>query len=486
MNSLDQSLVSARYQVSCDPSRMGVTVTGRSSQNSGQVTWVTPSTLAWIESILSERFGRRFFLRLIDAATSSVMIDNGGRSIVLPLNGEFDCDGRTLSCPHWEASVEGWLAPLGRPLPMPGGLEPLKKLIWKTNEGFHIHYDILGLTYWMLSRREEIGRTDLDAHGRFPASASHAYKHGYLERPIVDEWLDILGQVMQRTWPGIELTQHRFDMKLSHDVDGPSRYGFLPWAGIARTMAGNALKRADLVGAAQAPWIRLRTTDRLHPSDPANTFDWIMDVSEQHGLASAFYFICGRTSPQHDAHYEPEHPAIRRLMRSIHERGHEIGLHPSYDTYRNPDAIVSEARRLRAVADSEDIRQPHWGGRMHFLRWEHPTTIYGWELAGMDYDSTLSYADHAGFRCGTCFEYPAFDPVAERMLNLRIRPLVAMDCSVMAPRYMGLGDGERAFEKFRQLKDACRAVGGSFTLLWHNAEFDSEAKRELYRSVVAH
>ena len=52
-----------------------------------------------------------------------------------------------------------------------------------------VHYDIIGLTYWMLARVEEIGRTDLDNHQRFPATSSHAYKYGYIDRPVVDEWL---------------------------------------------------------------------------------------------------------------------------------------------------------------------------------------------------------------------------------------------------------------------------------------------------------
>lgn len=226
----------------------------------------------------------------------------------------------------------------------------------------------------------------------------------------------------------------------------------------------------------------LRTS--LHPADPANTFDWIMDVSERHGLTSAFYFICGRTALQLDADYEPEHPAIRALMRRIHQRGHEIGLHPSYNTYQTPSAIAAEAKRLRAVAESEGIRQTEWGGRMHFLRWEHPTTVRAWDAAGMDYDSTLSYADRPGFRCGTCFEYPAFDPVTQETLKLRIRPLVAMECTVMAPRYMGLGTGEAAFAKFKQLKDACRAVEGTYTLLWHNTQLENADERQLYEDVI--
>lgn len=36
---------------------------------------------------------------------------------------------------------------------------------------------------------------------------------------------------------------------------------------------------------------------QLNSSDPANKFDWIMDVSEQQGMQSIFNFICGYTDP---------------------------------------------------------------------------------------------------------------------------------------------------------------------------------------------
>ncbi|EON19593.1 hypothetical protein C265_11226 [Cupriavidus sp. GA3-3] len=336
----------------------------------------------------------------------------------------------------------------------------------------------------MLSRQEEVGRSDLDSYGRFPASASHAGKHGYLERPVVDEWLHILGQVISRLWPELQLRQQRASMKVSHDVDVPSRYGFASAARIIRRMAGDILIRRDVKSVLQAPVIRLKTRTALHPTDRVNTFDWIMDVSERHGLVSAFYFICGCTDPSKDADYEPEHPAICGLMQRIHARGHEIGLHPSFNTYRAPEKLQAEAKRLRRICEQENIEQEAWGGRMHYLRWEHPTTMLGWEQAGMTYDSTLTYADHAGFRCGTCFEYPAFDPVAGTALNLRIRPLIAMEGSVIG--YMGLGTGEAAWKKFRELKDTCKAVNGCFTMLWHNSSLGSAEERDLYQAVLEH
>lgn len=442
------------------------------------------SALSWLASILEERFGLVFTLQPYQAGLKLSLTDCEQGFILFPnLNSAFHESHSDLPHSEWDAAKAGWLSVLEQPLPTPGVRELPQPLIEHATDHHVIHYDVLGLTYWMLNRVEEIDRTDLDNHGRFPAIHSHAYKHGYLERPVVDEWLHVLGQVIQKQWPQVELKQHEFSMKVSHDVDAPSRYGFGSAKSILKNMAGDVLKRRDIKGAMIAPWVRLNSGQKLHPADPFNTFDWLMDVSEANNLTSAFYFICGRTSKL-DASYEPEHPAIRELMRRMHQRGHEIGLHPSYNTYQKPQLIQEEADRLRAVLQEEGIKQNEFGGRMHYLRWEHPSTLQAWNDAGMTYDSTLSYADLPGFRCGTCFEYPAFNTITQQPLQIRIRPLIAMECTIIADRYMGLGYGAEAENKFAGLKDTCRRVSGCFTLLWHNSHFSNQADFEMYQKVI--
>jgi hypothetical protein len=300
----------------------------------------------------------------------------------------------------------------------------------------------------------------------------------------VDEWLGVLRQLVQRLWPRLPLQQHQFRIVVSHDVDHPSRFSFGSKRQLLQRMAGSALKQQDWLSAVRAPLIRLASRHQLHPADPFNTFEWLMDQSDAAGIQSAFYFICGRTNPQLDAQYEPEHPAIRALVRRIYERGHEIGLHPSYNTCHSPSAIAAEAARLRRIAAEEGIGQSQWGGRMHYLRWQWPTSAHGWEQAGFHYDSTLSYADRPGFRCGTCHAYPMFDPVAQRQLQLIQRPLIVMECSVIAEHYLGLGYGPAALALIQQLQQCCRAVGGQFTLLWHNSHFGRAEDRELYRKTL--
>ncbi len=444
----------------------------------------TVAALCWLELLLQERFGHEFNLQ--ERRSNLVLKISGSNSEIRlgPLQSIFHESSSDFPCYKWVASEEGFEGRVDDVLYAPSEIKLPTPLIGMHEYGASINYDILGLTYWMLTRLEEVGRQDLDEHQRFPATSSHAYKNDYLERPIVDEWLIILGQVIERVWPDIELKKSEFRVKVSHDVDSPSQYAFKSWKTISRMMAGHLLKRSDFKAFAMTPYVKLLTRSQLIDIDPFNTFDWLMNVSERNNLQSAFYFISGRTNTVRDGDYELEHSVIRNLIRRIHERGHEIGLHPSYETFQNSELIKQEAMRLRSVCDEEGVAQNNWGGRMHYLRWEQPTTLRAWAEAGMDYDSTLGYADRPGFRCGTCYEYSAFDPIAQESLSLRIRPLVVMECTVIDSSYLGLGVTKSAEAKIKLLKHRCRVVGGCFGFLWHNSSLKNYAFKSMYENIL--
>jgi hypothetical protein len=440
--------------------------------------------VGWLERILQERLcgdlrlersGSEVLLRL-HGADGSIRFERVGEGFLDP--------APDVPCGLWSPEDEGWRAPLGRSLPAPGRAVMPAPLVSRRGLDRLVGYDILGLCHWMLARVEETERGQRDEHDRFMATSSHACRHDYLDRPIVDEWLGVLGQIVQSVWPRAALRHHAFTMRVSHDVDKMSSYAFRPWSAVLWDMGVDAVRRGEWGSAAMGPWVRIASRRALHPRDPLNTFEWIMDTSERNGLVSAFYFISGRTDRSRDAEYDLGHPAVRDLMARIHRRGHEIGLHPSYATYRRPDEIAREARTLRRIAGECGVHQAELGGRMHFLRWEQPTTLLGLSDAGLAYDASLGYADQPGFRCGTCFEYPGFDPISGKMVPIRLRPLVAMEQTVMAERYLGLGTGDEALGRFARLKDACRRVGGCFTLLWHNHQMRDARRRELYERVL--
>jgi len=340
--------------------------------------------------------------------------------------------------------------------------------------------DVAGSVFFMLTRYEEAVLSFRDRHGRFPAEASLAYREDFLDRPIVDEYLEILWACMKRLWPGLKRKEWSYQVYLSHDIDHPLGVVNKSWLQVVKNIGGDLIRRKDVDLAFRRFKAKLT---RDYSIDPFNTFSFIMDLSEQYGLKSSFYFKTGFSNEQFDESYSLNSPWMEKLLRNIYERGHEIGLHTSYDAYNDPNRTRSEFEALLRVADKLNVVQRQWGGRQHYLRWENPVTWQIWEDAGLDYDSTLGFADHVGFRCGTCRDFPVFNLKTREPLRLRERPLIAMDTTLLVPQYMALRP-EQAIEWIERLSSTCRRFAGTFSLLWHNTNLVQAWQRRLYLKIL--
>lgn len=435
---------------------------------------LTESALRWIEILFSERFGGAWRLEFFEERTVLHLVGAHGAIIFGRRIQSFSIPAFEHPCCFWDAMSEGWVSVCGDSLPVPGLANIASPLITKSEQSFYIEYDLPGLLFWKLCRLEEIANQNLDRHKRFSAINSHAFKFAYLDRPVVDEWMNILSQVISRQWPSVVLKKHSAEICLSHDVDRPSRYGFATPKTFTRRLLRD-IANLNFQTVMAAPSIRLSSSRKLHRLDPYNTFDQIMTISERLGLKSCFNFICGYKITRFDADYDIRCPSIRKLMREIDSRGHEIGWHPSYTTIDNPGRLRFEIDLLRSVCEEEGISQEVKGVRMHYLRWRQPWPLPHLDDLGLKYDSTLGYADEPGFRCGTCFEYPVFDLHNSRILRIRERPLIAMDTSMLNPIYMNNHKGSPQ-KKILNLKRNCQAVEGQFTLLWHNSNFTNNEK----------
>lgn len=361
------------------------------------------------------------------------------------------------------------------PGPLVTGLDDPKSL--------HLHADLFGSAFFFLSRYEELAAPMADQFGRYPAKAAYAYRHGFLERPVVDEYRALLELCLQRLWPNLPLDPATFRIEVSHDVDLPLRHA---WAGFPRMLGGGLRDFARTKSVSQfyervTCWHAVRHRQQ-HERDPYNTFAALMASSEQRGLRSAFYFIADRPAGNMDALYEIDDPFIATLIGQIHRAGHEVGLHTSFNSYLNAEQTHLEFDRLQAVCDRQGVQQARWGGRQHFLRWKAPETLRNWESAGLDYDATLGFAQQVGFRCGTSREYQPFDLLWQRPLNLLERPLIVMDATLT--NYMGLGSGSAAITLCKTLKRRCQKHNGVFSLLWHNSNLTTSAMWQLYLDIL--
>ncbi len=394
--------------------------------------------------------------------------------------------GPRVPAPHaWNARAElAELRLLESDLPVAFAAAHGSEVLVRSGERIHVAVDIFGTAFFLLTRYEEALCEARDRHGRVPLRALASFQRENLHRPLVDEYVEVLWALLVRLWPGLQRRTRPWRMVVTHDVDAPFSYAFLSGRRLLRRLAGDLLRRGSprLAMRTAHDWWSVKAGDLAR--DPYNRFDWMMAESERRGLTSAFYFICSDKRDPVDGDYPLEHPLIGALMQRIAARGHEIGLHGSYHSGDNGRLLRDELGRLREQCERHGIRQPAWGGRQHYLRWQTPGTIRHWNDAGLAYDSTLGFPERPGFRCGTCHEFPAFDLASQQPLRVRERPLIVMECSVVDPAYMDLGEGAAALDAMLSLKRTCRRFGGDFVLLWHNSYLVTATQRELYQGVL--
>ena len=334
-------------------------------------------------------------------------------------------------------------------------------------DGIVVFYaDIIATTLFMLSRWEETVLPDRDQHGRFPAASSVAYKQGFLDRPIVDEYALILRTWLQTILPDLELKPQTFSVKLSHDIDYIRSY--LTYKKVIRSLRNALLKKRDLLQFLQVLKNVVWQVSYPSKSPYYQRIRWLAQMSQQHNLESVFNFITADPTPMNRQKYDLSSRLMQQCLRDLRELGAEIGLHAGYDTFNDPDKLKQEKTRLEKFLGSQKKAS---GGRQHYLRFQVPETWRYWEQADLSYDSTMSYAAYEGFRCGTCHPFRPFDIELDRTLDLMELPLIIMDQTLRNYRMMTPEQGER---RIIELAQKCKQVEGIFTMLWHNTSLDGE------------
>ena len=347
-----------------------------------------------------------------------------------------------------------------------------------------IPIDIFGATFFMLSSYDELVSGRRDKHDRFLGKDSVAHKHRFLDRPIIDQYVEVLWLVMKELWPALERKQRIGRVVVTCDVDVP----FDPRANNAIALLKGVLVHTLRGQGLQSGLELFRNygarNSENYQHDPCYTFDWYMSKCEKANRAATFFFISDNTAGSLDGDYNIHDPKILSLLRSIVQRGHNIGVHGSYNSYQSVFQIKLEREKLNSALVEAGINYEVEGNRQHYLRWDSSKTPEYLDEAGYAYDTTGSYADLPGFRYGTAKPFPMWSWKNGRTLNLVQRPLICMECSVMAKRYMGLGHSEEAYSTMHKLKARALAFGGDFTLLWHNNQFNSGKDKLLFSSLL--
>lgn len=337
-----------------------------------------------------------------------------------------------------------------------------------------LQFDFLAAVFLLVTRYEEYvaDPSIFDNHNRFPAKASLAHRYGFLQKPIINQWVIELNQKLKDLYPELETTLPTYRFQPSFDIDMPWRYqnkGFLRSVGgickdVFKGHFSELKNRIDIL--------------RGVKEDPDFTFEYIFDLHKLYNYAPIFFFLLGDHA-EFDKNPDENNKAFQKLIYSI-STNYIVGLHPSYLSNSSLTILKKEKARFEKMTHlSLQI------SRQHFLKLRFPETYQRLLAIGVKQDYSMGYADDIGFRASIATPFRWFDLANNEVTNLWIYPFQAMD--VTLKDYLKLSPDE-AVERVAALIQETKNVGGTFITLWHNSSFsDTEGWqnwREVYENIL--
>jgi len=334
--------------------------------------------------------------------------------------------------------------------------------LFLTDSDSDLPFDPFAAAFFLITRYEELTDDVRDEHDRFLPSHSAAYKYGFLDDPVVDQWAYLLKRKFIEKYP------------LAHFPD--RKFRFISTLDIDQAFAFKNREAFRIFGSFLKSLFQLEFNDLSRQmgayfgseKDPFDTFSYIEDLHQKYNVTPIIFILFGRYG-KYDKNIPVSNSEFRELICYISQFA-EIGLHPSYTSNFDFLLLKEEMKKLATVSNK-------WIklNRQHFLKLKIPETYYNLIKLGITGDYTMGYARESGFRAGTCTPYKFFDLTRNEEMDITIHPFPIMDRSLQ--KYLQLSPNE-AIHKIEKIVDNIKNVQGTFISAWHN---DSLSNYREYR-----
>jgi hypothetical protein len=282
-------------------------------------------------------------------------------------------------------------------------------------DGGCIQLDVFETIFFHLSRIEETLLNQADYIGKKELFEDQllVIKYGIEKTPVVDDLIRLLIEILTN-----EEVNVNTKLAITHDIDTLKKFNH-PFS-IFRKIAGHFRHRKSpkgLIKLFKGYW------KYLMGNDPFDTFSWMLVKNKN--IHKQIYFLSGGNH-YWDTPYDFRQPLFNQIVKQALNSGYILGIHPSYDSWKDKEIIQKEKDRLEKYVTRE-IRI----SRQHFLNFDINITPYLLLDCNIDQDSSLGFTRKFGFRCGTGFPYFLYDFKKEEKINLLEDPLVFMDSSCL-------------------------------------------------------
>ena len=337
-----------------------------------------------------------------------------------------------------------------------------------------IPFDLFSAVFYLLSRYEEYLPHEKDSYGRYAHTNSLAFNHGFLQQPLVNQWLAQWKHLVQKKWPEIHFPAREFRFLPTYDIDEAWSFRYKEWS----RSSGGALK--DLL---KGNWKRFRQRRRVlnrQEPDPFDAYAWMDDLHRPHHFRPRYFLLIHEKTGRYDRNILPVQTAFQTLCQQLASK-YDIGLHPSWQSGDDETLLKKEKDMLEKITQSKIT-----ASRQHFIRFTLPHTFRLLTEAGIREDYSMGYGSINGFRASVASPFYWYDLEKEQTSYLLLFPFCFMEANAFYEQKM---EPAAAAAELNHYLTVIKAVNGLMITIWHNTFLGTDEKfrgwREVYQQFIA-
>lgn len=340
------------------------------------------------------------------------------------------------------------------------------KAFFKTT-GNDFPFDVFAACFYLLSRYEEYLPHTLDMYGRFAHENSIAFKEKFLDKPLVNTWMQLLGAALKSRFPELHIQYPSYRFLPTYDID------------IAFSFKHKGLVR-NLGGFIKSPSVERLMVLASLKKDPFDSYDFMNQLHQEYKLEPVYFFLVATSGSMYDKNISPYSNAMWQLIKK-HAKKYPIGLHPSWRSNNNKSILEKEKKVLETASGVEVKRS-----RQHYIKLSLPETFENLIEAGIEQDHSMGYGSINGFRASVASSFYWYNLRAEKITSLRLYPFCYMDANSFYEQKM---TSQEAYHEMIHYRDTCKKANGNFISIFHNnflgTDRQFEGWKEMYTRFIS-
>lgn len=329
-------------------------------------------------------------------------------------------------------------------------------------------FDVLAASFYLISRYEEYLPSTPDSYGRFDHRHSLAWQAQFLDRPLVNEWMNQLRAKLAQQFGTLPQPPRPVSFLPTYDIDIAWSYLHKGWlrtlgAGMAALIKGNWKQLKE----------RLQVL-RGRAKDPFDAYGWMNQLHERLKLKPYYFFLLAPRRGRYDKNISPTHKAMQALV-ADHLIRYPVGIHPSWRSGDDPAQLQAELQLLAQLSG-----QAVQSSRQHYIRMQLPQTYRRLVAAGIGFDFSMGYGSINGFRASVASPFYWYDLEKEEQTALLLFPFCYMEANSF---YEQKYTAQQALTEMRHYRDVVANANGTLITVWHNNFLGSDTALQEWKQI---